>query len=84
MVKLCTTLFLTEMLSHATMKLNYYSDTDSLYIELSERPSSDTREIAPGVLLDFDEHGRLVGIDVDQASRLTDLSKLETVTLPLH
>ncbi|MBL8529336.1 MAG: DUF2283 domain-containing protein, partial [Burkholderiales bacterium] len=46
------------------MKLNYHPDTDSLYIDLSERPSVETREISEGVLLDYDAEGRLVGIDI--------------------
>ena len=44
------------------MKLLYYPDTDSLYIDLAERPSTDTREVTPGVVLDFDAAGALVGI----------------------
>lgn len=65
------------------MKLNYYSETDSLYIDLSHRPSVDLREVAPGVVLDFDEQGRLVGIDIDNASKILDLTKLETESVPL-
>ena len=48
------------------MKFHYYPETDSLYIDLSERKSVDSREVAPGVVLDFDESGNLVGIDIDQ------------------
>jgi uncharacterized protein YuzE len=51
------------------MKLNYYADTDSLYIDLSERPSVESREITEGVVLDYDAGGYLVGIDIDNASR---------------
>lgn len=54
----------------------YYPETDSLYIVLAERPSADSRE-APGVVLDFDEAGQLVGIDIDQASRVVSWSRLE-------
>ena len=64
------------------MKLRYYSDTDSLYIDLAERPSVDSREVTPGVVLDFDASGILVGIDIDQASQKLDLSNLETVAFP--
>ena len=39
------------------MRFQYYPETDSLYIDLAERPSADSREIAPGVVLDFDEAG---------------------------
>ncbi|OGQ76776.1 MAG: hypothetical protein A3G40_02990 [Deltaproteobacteria bacterium RIFCSPLOWO2_12_FULL_57_22] len=64
------------------MKLNYYPDTDSLYIDLSERPSVDSREISEGVVLDFDAEGNLVGIDIDNASRKVDLKKLTLNKLP--
>jgi uncharacterized protein YuzE len=46
------------------MKLNYHPETDSLYIDLSEQTSAETREISEGVLLDYDAHGNLVGIDI--------------------
>lgn len=64
------------------MKFHYYPETDSLYIELSDRPSSDSQEVAPGVVLDFDEQRHLVGVDVDNASKLVDLSRLEAEGLP--
>ena len=51
------------------MKLNYYADTDSLYIDLSERPSTESREITEGVVLDYDAEGNLVGIDIDNAAK---------------
>ena len=51
------------------MKLNYYPATDSLYIDLSERPSVQSKEISEGVVLDYDAEGNLVGIDIDNASR---------------
>ena len=64
------------------MKLNYYADTDSLYIDLSERPSVESREITEGVVLDYDAEGNLVGIDIDKASRKVDLKKLTLNRLP--
>ena len=64
------------------MKLNYYADTDSLYIDLSERPSSESREISEGVVLDYDSTGNLVGIDIDNASLKVDLKKLTLSKLP--
>jgi uncharacterized protein YuzE len=41
------------------MKLHYYPETDSLYVELKAGPGSETREVAPGVNADFDAEGRL-------------------------
>ena len=65
------------------MKFRYYPETDSLYIDLAERASADSMEVAPGVVLDFDADGGLVGIDIDHASQHVDLSRLEAKALPL-
>jgi uncharacterized protein YuzE len=64
------------------MKLNYYPDTDSLYIDLSEQMSVESREISEGVVLDYDALGNLVGIDIDNASTKVDLQKLTVSKLP--
>ncbi|MCK4596230.1 DUF2283 domain-containing protein [candidate division WOR-3 bacterium] len=64
------------------MKLNYYPDTDSLYIDLSSKPSVDSREISPGVVLDYDSEGDLVGIDIDNASKKLDLKDLIITHIP--
>jgi uncharacterized protein YuzE len=64
------------------MKLNYYADTDSLYIDLSERPSTESREITEGGVLDYNAEGNLVGIDIDNASQKVDLKKLTLNKLP--
>lgn len=64
------------------MKLHYYPETDSLYIELKAGPGTETREIAPGINADLDADGTLVGLDIDGASKL-DLSTLETIGVPL-
>ena len=61
------------------MKLNYYPETDSLYIDLAERPSTESKEVSEGVVLDYDTNGNLVGIDIDNASK-----KLELKTLVLN
>lgn len=64
------------------MKLHYYPETDSLYIDLNSRPSADSREIADGLVADFDAEGNVVGIDIDRASQKLDLKTLETIALP--
>ena len=63
------------------MKLHYYPETDSLYIELKASPGAETREVSPGLNVDLDAAGNVVGFDIDGASRL-DLTTLETVSLP--
>jgi uncharacterized protein YuzE len=64
------------------MKLHYDPDTDSLYIDLNARPGIDAREIADGLVVDFDAEGRPVGIDIQRASHDLDLGTLETESLP--
>ena len=51
------------------MKLNYFPDTDSLYIDLSHKPNVESQEVSEGVVLDYDGEGNLVRIDIDHASR---------------
>lgn len=63
------------------MKLHYYADTDSLYIELKAGPGVETREIVDGLNVDFDVDGNPIGLDIDRASTL-DLNVLETIALP--
>jgi uncharacterized protein YuzE len=64
------------------MKLNYYPDTDSLYIDLSEKPSIESLEVSEGVVLDYDAGGNLVGIDIDNASKKIELKELVLSKLP--
>ncbi len=64
------------------MKVQYYPGTDSLYIDLSQKVSADSQEVAPGVVLDFDAEEHLVGIDIDHASQFVDLSQLDAESLP--
>lgn len=65
------------------MKLSYYAETDSLYIELKADLGVETREIAPGLVADLDAAGAVVGLDIDVASSKLDLTTLETIALPL-
>jgi uncharacterized protein YuzE len=66
------------------MKLHYYPETDSLYIELRPVPGAETREVADGLIIDLDSAGEVVGFDIDHASRRLDLTTLETVSLPVR
>ena len=61
---------------------DYYPDTDSLYIELSDEPSTESQEVTDGVVLDFGEEGTVVGIDIDHASRKVQLKQLVVVGMP--
>ena len=64
------------------MKLKYYPETDSLYIDLSHRTSVESREISEGVVLDYDDSGHVVGIDIDNASSKVELHELLVSKVP--
>jgi uncharacterized protein YuzE len=64
------------------MKLAYYPETDSLYIDLSEKTSVESTEISEGIVLDYDDEGKLVGIDIDNASSKVKLKELIINRLP--
>jgi uncharacterized protein YuzE len=64
------------------MKLNYYPDTDSLYIDLSSKSSAESREISEGIVLDYDADGHLAGIDIDNASHKIDLKEIILSKIP--
>jgi len=66
------------------MKLSYYAETDSLYVEFRPGLGSETREVADGLNMDLDASGLVVGFDIDHASARLDLSTLETVALPVR
>jgi len=64
------------------MKLRYYPETDSLYIDLADRPSVESKEASEGIVLDYDADGNLVGIDIDNASKKLELDELVLSKLP--
>lgn len=66
------------------MKLNYYPETDSLYIDLSSRPSKESIEISEGVVIDYDENGHITGIDIDNAMHKIDLNEIILKKMPVQ
>jgi len=66
------------------MKLEYFADTDTLYIDLTSRASTESQEIADGVIVDYDKNGNIVGLGIDQASKILNLGELELNKLPLN
>jgi len=65
------------------MICRYDPDTDMLYIVLSSGVGTESEEVAPGVVLDFDNQNRVIGIEIEDASTFIDLSSLEISALPL-
>ena len=64
------------------MKIEYFPETDPMYIDLSKKESIDSREVSPGVVLDYDSDGNLRGIDIDNASKKLDLQELILSKIP--
>jgi uncharacterized protein YuzE len=64
------------------MKLTYYPETGSLYIDLSATSSVESKEISEGVVLDYDSEGHLTGIDIDNASHKIDLKEIVLSKIP--
>ena len=66
------------------MKLHYYPETDSLYVEFKAGPGTETREVSDGLNVDLDAAGNVLGLDIDHASKRLDLSALESESLPVR
>jgi len=54
-----------------------------LYIKLANGVSTESEEVAPGIVLDFDERNQVIGIEIEDASTFIDLSRLELSALPI-
>ena len=65
------------------MEIQYDADSDMLYIGLLKRPSIESEEVAPGIVLDYDTENRVVGIEITDGSKLADLSQLDVLGLTL-
>jgi len=66
------------------MVFKYHADTDMLYMKLADGVSAESEEVAPGIVLDFDRADHVIGIEIEEASKSADLSRLEVLALPLR
>ena len=64
------------------MTLNYDSAIDSVYIDLSSKPNSDSRKISEGIVLDYDVDGNLTGVEIDKPSNKVDLERIVLNKVP--
>jgi uncharacterized protein YuzE len=65
------------------MNFKYNSESDMLYIELANGISTESEEVAPNIVLDYDESNQVIGIEIEDASKLIDLSRLEITAFPI-
>ena len=61
------------------MKIEYFPDTDTLYIDLADRPSATSEVINDNLIIDLDKGGKPVGITIEHYSATADSMKVETV-----
>lgn len=59
------------------MVLEYHKETDMLYIKLAGGVSVESEEVSPGVVLDYDDANRAIGIEIEDASKYIEMSRLE-------
>ncbi len=65
------------------MIVEYYPESDMLYIQLRTGVSAVSEEVFPGIVLDFDDRGQLIGVEIEDASKRLDITSLEVRSLPL-
>ena len=76
------------------MKLTVDREADALYLDLDESPAAESEEISPGVILDYNAAGKVVGIEMLYLSKRVVTEKLgrmqfetvgggESVSVPL-
>lgn len=66
------------------MRVDYYRDTDSLFIKLKPGTEAEGAEVAPGIVFHYTPEGEVTAIDIDSgASGLVDVSRLEVEGLPV-
>lgn len=65
------------------MSFEYHRESDMLFIRLRAGTSSESEEVSPGVVLDYDPRNQVIGIEIEDASQKVDLTRLEVNALPL-
>lgn len=65
------------------MIFEYHKESDMLYIKLTSGVSVESEEISPGMVVDYDENNHAIGIEIEDASKFIDLSRLELTAMPI-
>jgi uncharacterized protein YuzE len=51
------------------MKVRYFTDTDTLLMQLRDAPVVETRDLDENTILDLDRHGNICAITIEHASK---------------
>ncbi len=67
------------------MKIQYFSDTDTVYLQLNEKPIAETKDLDENTIIDVDAEGKLVAITIEHAKERADISNFvfQQVTTPV-
>lgn len=58
------------------MRVQYFEDTDTLYIEFRESEITETRDLDENTLLDLDAQGNVCALTFEHASERTDVDRV--------
>ena len=61
------------------MKISYNPEYDVMYMEFSEAKVDDTIEVEPNVLIDYGDHGQIVGIEILNVSKIMTANPLQEI-----
>ncbi|MBU7027092.1 MAG: DUF2283 domain-containing protein [Theionarchaea archaeon] len=65
------------------MKITYDPKTDAVYIQFQEGEYSISKEISEGIILDYTEEGKVMGIEILEVSQKMPLKNIEEITLSI-
>lgn len=63
------------------MKLTIDREADALYLDLDEAPAAESEEISPGVILDYNAEGKVVGIEMLYLSKRVAQDQLKRMQI---
>lgn len=66
------------------MKISFDPKYDVLYLKFSEDKVADTVEVDGGVLIDYGDHGQMIGIEIIDASRLMKAHPLQEIVIKIQ
>jgi uncharacterized protein YuzE len=82
MAKQFIALSLTEDLKRNRIKIQYFEDTDTLYIFFSMKSPTETKDLDESTLIDFDKDGQLCGMTIEHAKERVGIPEIVYERIP--
>lgn len=61
------------------MKTTYDKEANALYVNFSDEKVASTEELRPGIILDFDAHGHIIGMEMLDAEKQLSAEALKSL-----